>query len=57
MSEHICISSIENKQNNTITQCSFSYAPRGRLKLDSMQGVFDKQLVVYKIYSLSTTHY
>ena len=55
MTEYIYISSIEKK--NTINQCSFSYAPRGHLKVDPMQGIFDEHLVVYESYSLLTTHH
>lgn len=56
MTKYIYISSIKYKKN-TITQYYFSYAPRGHLKVDPMQGVFDKCLVVYESYSLLTTNH
>ena len=54
MTEYIYISSIKNKKNK-ITDCCFSYAPCGCLKVDLMQGIFDEWLTVYESYSLSTT--
>ena len=55
MIEYIYISSIENKKYNY--SMFFSYAPRGHLNVDPIQGIFDKGLVVYGSYSLLTTHH
>ena len=57
MIEYIYISSIENKNKKYNYSMIFFLAPRGCLKVDPLQSIFNEQLVVYQSYSLLTTHH